>query len=52
MSYRVYTIKNQENNLQNIFNKKVKCQSNTPGKVEKGTLSERIGRKVLGLNHF
>ena len=36
----------------NVFNKKVKCSGNTSKKAEKGKLPERIGHKVMGLNHF
>jgi len=30
----------------------VKHLDNITKKVEKGTLSQRVGREVLGLNHF
>ena len=39
----------QPNVILNFFNRKVKYLSNTPREVEKGKLSERIGRKVMGL---
>ena len=40
----------QPNVILNFFNRKVKYLSNTLREVEKGKLSERIGRKVMGLS--
>jgi hypothetical protein len=39
----------QTNVILNFFNRKVKYLSNISREVERGKLSERIGRKVMGL---